>query len=752
MDPRTENYYRNQAAEYCDRAGEVVSPFLHLVEKLTPSGGSVLDYGSGCGNDLAFLLKKGYPVSGFETVEELRKEATARHPELEGKIFATTEELDLHSPGELRFQSIICSGVIQHIEDGELAQHFRWMHDHLQNEGTLFVSAPYSDPSVVENRDRFHRFFVLRSIEQIIQFLSAAGFEFLEEQKNEDLFGREGRRWSTLVFRKSVQLENLAYRVLETLPEGVVVQKSNGEITYSNPSATLILGLSRDQMMGKSSMDPSWKSIREDGSDFPGSEHPAMVTLQTGKPCHNIVMGVRKPDESLVWIRIDSRVLTLEPDGRVGEVLTTFTDITSLKNEEIRYRYALEAVEEGLWDWNIQTGEVFFNERWFVMLGYGPGELPGHVSTWELLLHPDDEKEVNETLRKALSSREEVYQSTHRLKSKSGNWLWILDQGQIIERDESGRPIRMIGTHRDITSIKNLEQQIHLSRERMEHLIINFDAAILVEDEERKILLVNRAFCTLFQIPAEPEHLIGVDCSRAAEDSKDLFLDPVSFVEGVDELLGKKEKRTSEELVMANGVILERDYIPIVVDATYRGHLWIYRDISERKRAQDMISYKAFHDLLTELPNRSMFKSTAEKKLEDVRSLSVFYMDLDGFKAVNDTLGHGAGDLLLKEFALRIRGILREEDLFARMGGDEFALLIDGKVDRRKLEKLAMRMIEETSRPFILEGQEANIGISIGIYTSHRFETSLDVILQNADQALYEVKRKGKNSYLFYGD
>jgi PAS domain S-box-containing protein len=137
--------------------------------------------------------------------------------------------------------------------------------------------------------------------------------------------------------------QSLLTAVFTAMAEGVVVQDPDGTIRACNPSAERILGLTADQMMGRTSMDPRWRAVHEDGSDFPGDTHPAMVTLRTGEACSEVVMGVHRPDDSLVWILINSRLL--DPDAEEGarSVVATFIDITQLRQlQEERERLSRE--------------------------------------------------------------------------------------------------------------------------------------------------------------------------------------------------------------------------------------------------------------------------------------------------------------------------------------------------------------------------------------------------------------------------
>jgi PAS domain S-box-containing protein len=140
------------------------------------------------------------------------------------------------------------------------------------------------------------------------------------------------------------------------------------------------------------------------------------------------------------------------------------------KNEE-RLSYALEGTNDGLWDWNIVTGEVYFSPRFITMLGYKPMELEGHVKTWENLVHPDDKSKVMHALDEHLKGHTPYYETEHRLKTKDGDWKWILDRGKVLKRDESGKPLRATGTHTDITLRKKAEEELQQHRDHLEELV-----------------------------------------------------------------------------------------------------------------------------------------------------------------------------------------------------------------------------------------------------------------------------------------
>jgi len=264
------------------------------------------------------------------------------------------------------------------------------------------------------------------------------------------------------------QSEEKHRTLFETMAQGVVYQNAEGHIFSANAAAERILGLTLDQMLGRASTDPRWKAIHEDGSDFPGDTHPAMVALRTGKEVRNVIMGVFHPGENeYVWINISAIPQFKQGEAKPHQTYTTFEDITerkqaeeALRESEEKLRLALNATQDGLWDWDITTGKEFFSPRWCEIIGYtfDDPELPHAYDSWASRIHPEDYDNVIKSLNSHLE-KGTVYDVDYRHLHKSGEYRWQNSRGQAIF-DESGKPIRMVGCIRDITERKQAEEKL----------------------------------------------------------------------------------------------------------------------------------------------------------------------------------------------------------------------------------------------------------------------------------------------------
>lgn len=248
-----------------------------------------------------------------------------------------------------------------------------------------------------------------------------------------------------------------------------------------------------------------------------------------------------------------------------------------------------------------------------------------------------------------------------QINTKNKGLKLVHINGSIIY-DEKQQPIAAQGIVRDITKDKEAEEKLIESEKRLSSLILNLDSGILLEDENRCIALTNKKFCDLFHIPVAPDLLIGQDCSQAAEQSKGLFKNPDEFVSRIDEILSKKEMVLAEELVMDNGVILERDYVPIYNGEIYKGHLWSYKDVTIKKNFKESLeAQKQKYSNIIANMNLGLVEVNTD---DEILMVNHSFEEMSGFteteligKKGKETLLHkDSQDLLSQENKKRLKG------------------------------------------------------------------------------------------------
>ncbi|NJM17078.1 MAG: PAS domain S-box protein [Bacteroidales bacterium] len=262
------------------------------------------------------------------------------------------------------------------------------------------------------------------------------------------------------------------YRSLsEMLPEMICETDLEGNLTYANRFAIEKMGYTQEDIlkgMNVFSMFPPQERVQ--------AKENFLLSLYEDNLKPREYNIIKKDGETFAGAVYTKKI---EQNGKVTGIRGVMLDITDRKNHEKelkqnseRLELALLGGDAGLWDWNIQTGSVYFSDRWCSMLGYGRNDIAPHVSSWEKLLHPEDKGMVNKALKQHLSGKTSLYRTEHRVKTKQGSYKWVLDTGRVTEWDQNGLPLRAVGTHIDVTWRKenevlleqNLQQQEILSK------------------------------------------------------------------------------------------------------------------------------------------------------------------------------------------------------------------------------------------------------------------------------------------------
>ncbi|MDR7306777.1 EAL domain-containing protein [Rhodoferax saidenbachensis] len=419
------------------------------------------------------------------------------------------------------------------------------------------------------------------------------------------------------------------------------------------------------------------------------------------------------------------------------------------------WKLALEGSGAGAWDWNLVTGEQIHSRRWQEMLGYEVGEIPHTNQAFVSRLHPDDLARVTQTFTAYLAGKAEDYTADLRLRCKDGSWIWVHTRGMVVNYAEDGKPLRMIGTHVDITQRKLAEATLHESEERWKLALESagdgvWDWHIQSGKEFLSKRLIEMYGFTEDELRSHPDEL---DNRTHPDDLAQLAQDRQAHFDGLTPTYTNEHrvrcKDGSWKWVLTRGMVISRDAAghPLRMIGTHT-------DITARKNAEALVRQHAYFDPLTGLPNRRMLRDRLEQEIKRSRrdnlQLAILFIDLDHFKAVNDTLGHDNGDLLLAEAAQRLRQCVRESDTVARMGGDEFTILITELTHTGGLEPLLEKLLQSMAQVFQLGTEQMFVSASIGITLYPLDGTEVETLYKNADQALYVAKGAGRNRYSFF--
>ena len=276
---------------------------------------------------------------------------------------------------------------------------------------------------------------------------------------------------------------------------------------------------------------------------------------------------------------------------------------------------------------------------------------------------------------------------------------------------------------------------------------------ILAVDESDRIVLANRRFGLHFGIT--DEMLSTGDDQIVRQHVADRVEDPEAFVDRVKYLNDHRDEKSRDEIKFKNGKVFDRYSAPLVDSRSrYRGRIWYFRDITDRKVAEERIQYLAYYDALTGLPNRALLQDRLAKTLAGARrqkdKVALLFLDLDGFKNINDSLGHAIGDLLLQEISERLRKWGREQDTVARLGGDEFLILLTDIKDASDAAVAAERLMDAMTTEFVVQGHSFKVSCSIGISIFPEHGADGETLISRADAAMYSAKESGRNSFRFF--
>ena len=426
------------------------------------------------------------------------------------------------------------------------------------------------------------------------------------------------------------------------------------------------------------------------------------------------------------------------------------------KNIQERLSFALEGSNDGLWDWDLTTSHVYYSPRWKAILGYTDKEIENTLQSWERLIHPDDIKASWDELNRYLQSNNilDRFSINFRMQHKDGHFVPLLSRANKVI-DKNGKATRLVGTHVDLTELIKIQEAYKRERDKGELYLDTVDVLLVALDTKARVTMLNRKGEEL--LGYKEEELLGKNWFKQA-------ILPPEIASNIESLFGTlitmdqlPKEAVEHHLISKDGQKIFFSFqSSLLFDEKKNciGLLSSGMDITQLKKVQQSLQHQAQHDGLTDLPNRLLFVDSINNAIKDTQKynkiVAILFIDLDHFKEINDSLGHSIGDMLLKLVSHRLKNCIRKSDTVARQGGDEFTIVLDNIKNINNITTIAQKIMTTLKEPFVVDGHQLYITMSIGISVYPNDGLESEILLKNADAAMYKAKKSGRNNYQFY--
>ena len=535
---------------------------------------------------------------------------------------------------------------------------------------------------------------------------------------------------------------------------------ASGELTYESHSLALKLGYPPEAFasLGRARLHPDDVELHE--------RVVSMRPTLSDQPSSSLLRWQHR-NGGWRWFDVREQRLASAADGSAASVVGLALDVTDmvraserLRESENRYRQLAESISDVIFTTDAQLVLNYLSPSVEELLGYPVAELQQRTLA-ELVVHSRQLQEFRRTLQRLLRSLDDP-RALAELRREHFAPL-LLDclhaQGHTLQIELRLKPLwddherfaGLLGICRDISAQRRTEKDMRMAATVFDHSA----GAILVTDPAGYIVRVNRTFTRITGF--SPEEVFDQQPMMLCADKQEAnqlqhVMQQLRTQESWEGELWQR-RQDNEPYPSWVGITAIRDD-----DGDLMSYVCFFVDISERKASERRIHRLAYYDALTLLPNRTLFQDRLHNALQQSRHngswVVLMFLDLDRFKPINDSLGHAAGDRLLKEVAMRLTACVGTEDSVARMGGDEFTLLLSGLETREVALAQAIRVGEQIltqlSEAFVLEGREFFVSASIGIALSPQDGHELSQLMKNADTAMYHAKEMGKNNFQFY--
>jgi diguanylate cyclase (GGDEF)-like protein/PAS domain S-box-containing protein len=417
-----------------------------------------------------------------------------------------------------------------------------------------------------------------------------------------------------------------------------------------------------------------------------------------------------------------------------------------IRDREERLKLALWASGDQFWDYDLRTN-VLMRLRAHDDVRSASDLRVESLFDQDHQIHPDDLPQVQERLRQHLRGETGLFLSEHRVL-EHGQWLWVRARGKVVERDANGRAVRLAGTARNVTNSRHAERERRIAAE----VLRSMTEAVSVLDREFDFVSVNPAFSRMTGYG--DVEVIGRNGSLldSAQHDPAFYRQVREHLERHGRWSGEmwQQRKDGEEFLCAYECTAVLDH-----NGQHQLYVAVLSDITDQKRAEQELRYLANYDTLTNLPNRTLLAERLSRAIVRARRqdsrIGVLFLDLDRFKDINDSLGHAAGDRILRAAAVRLQETVGPQHTVARLGGDEFTVVLENLSSPEEADKVAREIIMAFEAPLLTDDRhEVSISPSIGIslYPDHaQVPTEL---LKQADTAMYQAKSFGRRTFVRY--
>ncbi len=542
---------------------------------------------------------------------------------------------------------------------------------------------------------------------------------------------------SNLILPSDIQTITIEFSSLDfTLPENNVYRY---RLYQSNPTAWSDLG--RTSRLSLSGLSSGRYTLEIQGTNFVGEWSPVSdkLTFTVDQPWYyenyTLVILFLTVITAIYFYR-ESRNLRNQERIRIQQAIRT--------NEE-NFKFALWGSGDEIWDWNISDDNITRTNP-IQQIAFKNSTTELTMSDALSKIHPEDSSRVRSEMTDIVSGKQPYMESIFRFRSKGEGYLWVMCRARVVDRDENQRAIRALGSLKDITLMKATEDKLTLIAQAFE----NTKEGISVVDHDFIPIFNNRAFYEITGLD-QLESLNKQYFFSPESENHSLLNQVKMYLKNFNEWEGEiwEKRENGQEFAMSLK-------IDIVFDASKNEEYYIcvFSDITYKKRSEEELIRLANIDSLTGLPNRSLFLDRLSHAIAYSRRnktlFALLFIDLDNFKNINDTLGHSIGDKMLINISKRLKACVRDVDTVARLGGDEFTVILENIHSTNEVGLCANKILARLSESMEIEGSmlKTTPSIGIGMYPAHGKDR--EMLLKNADLAMYSAKEKGKNNYQFF--